>query len=148
MGVLKATRWMCTNLFFDSLRAPLSPKYLRMFRHLLFSQSGWSRSKVTCVGVLSTGHAERTFNYYYLLLLSDRHYYSSTPTRTGCGELLSFFLVLSKYNYVIRCTRWFIPLLILPLPSSPPYFLILFLISMIIHARPWYVPHHHRPRLI
>ncbi|KAF8499023.1 hypothetical protein F5888DRAFT_1686973 [Russula emetica] len=34
------------------------------------------------------------------------------------------------------CTRWFIPLLILPLPSSPPYFLILFLISMIIHARP------------
>lgn len=39
----------------------------------------------------------------------------------------------------MRCTRWFIPLLILPLPSSPPYFLILFLISMIIHARPWYV---------
>ncbi|KAH9982105.1 hypothetical protein BGW80DRAFT_1247079 [Lactifluus volemus] len=34
------------------------------------------------------------------------------------------------------CTRWFIPLLILPLPSAPPYFLILFLISMIIHARP------------
>ena len=49
-------------------------------------------------------------------------------------------------NHVIRCTRWFIPLLILPLPSSPPYFLILFLISMIIHARPWYVPHcHHLP---
>jgi hypothetical protein len=39
---------------------------------------------------------------------------------------------------VSRCTRWFIPLLILPLPSSPPYFLVLFLISMIIHARPWY----------
>ncbi|KAH8988222.1 hypothetical protein EDB92DRAFT_2068877 [Lactarius akahatsu] len=34
------------------------------------------------------------------------------------------------------CTRWFIPLLILPLPSAPPFFLILFLISMIIHARP------------
>ncbi|KAI0271684.1 hypothetical protein BC834DRAFT_860811 [Gloeopeniophorella convolvens] len=34
------------------------------------------------------------------------------------------------------CTRWFIPLLILPLPSAPPYFLILFLLSMIIHARP------------
>jgi len=46
------------------------------------------------------------------------------------------FVLLSEYNHPIRCTRWFIPLLILPLPSSRPYFLILFLISMIIHARP------------
>jgi hypothetical protein len=77
----------------------------------------------------------------YLINMID---YSSTALRPdrrrGCGLFLSFF-PLSKSDHLIRCTRWFIPLLILPLPSSPPYFLILFLISMIIHARPWYVPH-------
>ncbi|KAN0138560.1 hypothetical protein V8E53_003548 [Lactarius tabidus] len=41
-----------------------------------------------------------------------------------------------SHTTTMWCTRWFIPLLILPLPSAPPYFLILFLISMIIHARP------------
>lgn len=92
------------------------------------------------IAVLSTGHAGSIFNYYYRLLI-DRHS-STKPTRRrgGCGQSLSFPL-LSKSNHLIRCTRWFIPLLILPLPSSPPYFLILFLVSMIIHARPWYVPH-------
>ncbi|KAI0045741.1 hypothetical protein FA95DRAFT_1560870 [Auriscalpium vulgare] len=34
------------------------------------------------------------------------------------------------------CTRWFIPLLLLPLPSAPPYFLALFLISLTLHAHP------------
>ncbi|TFY73489.1 hypothetical protein EWM64_g10523 [Hericium alpestre] len=35
-----------------------------------------------------------------------------------------------------RCTRWFIPLLILPIPTAPPFFLILFLFSLTLHARP------------
>jgi hypothetical protein len=35
MGILKATGWIRTDLFFDIVRAPLGPKYLRMFRHLL-----------------------------------------------------------------------------------------------------------------
>jgi len=34
------------------------------------------------------------------------------------------------------CTRWFLPLLLLPLPTAPPYFLILFLISLTMHAKP------------
>ncbi|TFK57515.1 hypothetical protein OE88DRAFT_1804047 [Heliocybe sulcata] len=34
------------------------------------------------------------------------------------------------------CTRWFLPLLILPVPTAQPYFLILFLLSLILHARP------------
>ncbi|KZT23759.1 hypothetical protein NEOLEDRAFT_1095451 [Neolentinus lepideus HHB14362 ss-1] len=34
------------------------------------------------------------------------------------------------------CTRWFLPLLILPVPSAQPYFLILFLLSLVLHARP------------
>ncbi|KAL5495870.1 hypothetical protein ACEPAI_1334 [Sanghuangporus weigelae] len=34
------------------------------------------------------------------------------------------------------CTRWFLPLVILPLPTAPPYFLAVFLISMFLHARP------------
>ncbi|KAF8167849.1 hypothetical protein B0H34DRAFT_683301 [Crassisporium funariophilum] len=34
------------------------------------------------------------------------------------------------------CTRWFLPLLLLPLPTAPPYFLILFLFSLTIHAKP------------
>ncbi|KAJ7596614.1 hypothetical protein C8J56DRAFT_917882 [Mycena floridula] len=34
------------------------------------------------------------------------------------------------------CTRWFIPLLLLPLPTAPPYLLLLFLVSLIIHAKP------------
>ncbi|KAI0063224.1 hypothetical protein BV25DRAFT_1824800 [Artomyces pyxidatus] len=34
------------------------------------------------------------------------------------------------------CTRWFIPLLLLPLPSAPPYFLVLFLVSLTLHAHP------------
>lgn len=38
-----------------------------------------------------------------------------------------------------RCTRWFLPLLLLPLPTAPPYFLVLFLFSLTMHAKPWYV---------
>ncbi|CAA7260003.1 unnamed protein product [Cyclocybe aegerita] len=34
------------------------------------------------------------------------------------------------------CTRWFLPLLLLPLPTAPPYFLILFLLSLTMHAKP------------
>ncbi|KAL5495817.1 hypothetical protein ACEPAI_1281 [Sanghuangporus weigelae] len=38
--------------------------------------------------------------------------------------------------YRVRCTRWFLPPVILPLPTAPPYFLAVFLISMFLHARP------------
>ncbi|THU90749.1 hypothetical protein K435DRAFT_830088 [Dendrothele bispora CBS 962.96] len=34
------------------------------------------------------------------------------------------------------CTRWFLPLLLLPLPTAPPYFLVLFLLSLVMHAKP------------
>ncbi|KAJ6569630.1 hypothetical protein B0H19DRAFT_1219467 [Mycena capillaripes] len=34
------------------------------------------------------------------------------------------------------CTRWFLPLLLLPLPIAPPYFLVLFLLSLFIQAKP------------
>ncbi|KIJ54992.1 hypothetical protein M422DRAFT_24849 [Sphaerobolus stellatus SS14] len=34
------------------------------------------------------------------------------------------------------CTRWFLPLLLLPLPIAPPYFLLLFLVSLTLQARP------------
>jgi len=34
------------------------------------------------------------------------------------------------------CTRWFLPLLLLPLPTAPPYFLVLFVFSLTLHARP------------
>ncbi|TFK30687.1 hypothetical protein FA15DRAFT_751697 [Coprinopsis marcescibilis] len=34
------------------------------------------------------------------------------------------------------CTRWFLPLLLLPLPTAPAYFLILFLFSLTLHAKP------------
>ncbi|KDR85252.1 hypothetical protein GALMADRAFT_218337 [Galerina marginata CBS 339.88] len=34
------------------------------------------------------------------------------------------------------CTRWFLPLLLLPLPTAPPYFLVLFLFSLTLHAKP------------
>ncbi|KNZ78166.1 hypothetical protein J132_01691 [Termitomyces sp. J132] len=35
-----------------------------------------------------------------------------------------------------RCTRWFLPLLLLPLPTASPYFLMLFLFSLTMHAKP------------
>ncbi|KAJ7226022.1 hypothetical protein GGX14DRAFT_423535 [Mycena pura] len=34
------------------------------------------------------------------------------------------------------CTRWFLPLLLLPLPTAPPYFLVLFLLALFIQAKP------------
>ncbi|KAF8746226.1 hypothetical protein AX14_000025 [Amanita brunnescens Koide BX004] len=34
------------------------------------------------------------------------------------------------------CTRWFLPLLLLPLPTAPPLFLLLFLFSLTLHAKP------------
>ncbi|KAF9056429.1 hypothetical protein BJ165DRAFT_1433369 [Panaeolus papilionaceus] len=34
------------------------------------------------------------------------------------------------------CTRWFLPLLLLPLPTASPFFLILFLFSLTLHAKP------------
>ncbi|KLO08186.1 hypothetical protein SCHPADRAFT_944675 [Schizopora paradoxa] len=34
------------------------------------------------------------------------------------------------------CTRWFLPLLIIPLPTASPFFLTFFLVSVTLHARP------------
>ncbi|KAG1758006.1 hypothetical protein EDB19DRAFT_1660222 [Suillus lakei] len=34
------------------------------------------------------------------------------------------------------CTRWFLPLLLLPLPTAQPFFLVLFLFSLALHAKP------------
>ncbi|KAL0581403.1 hypothetical protein V5O48_000667 [Marasmius crinis-equi] len=34
------------------------------------------------------------------------------------------------------CTRWFLPLFLLPLPTAPPFFLVLLLFSLTIHAKP------------
>jgi len=34
------------------------------------------------------------------------------------------------------CTRWYLPLLFLPFPHSSPFFLIVFLFSLTLHARP------------
>ncbi|KAF9535761.1 hypothetical protein CPB83DRAFT_872548 [Crepidotus variabilis] len=34
------------------------------------------------------------------------------------------------------CTRWFLPLLLLPLPTAPPFFLVLFILSLTMHAKP------------
>ncbi|KZT06243.1 uncharacterized protein LAESUDRAFT_726064 [Laetiporus sulphureus 93-53] len=34
------------------------------------------------------------------------------------------------------CTRWYLPLVLLPFPIAPPYFLLLFLLSTTMHARP------------
>ncbi|KAI0719148.1 hypothetical protein C8T65DRAFT_736841 [Cerioporus squamosus] len=34
------------------------------------------------------------------------------------------------------CTRWYLPLVLLPIPIAPPYFLLLFLFSTTMHARP------------
>ncbi|KAF8887772.1 hypothetical protein BD779DRAFT_1526078 [Infundibulicybe gibba] len=34
------------------------------------------------------------------------------------------------------CTRWFLPLLLLPIPTASPYFLLLFLFSLAMHAKP------------
>lgn len=39
-------------------------------------------------------------------------------------------------NFTMWCTRWFLPLLLLPLPTAPPYFLLLFLFSLTMHAKP------------
>jgi len=37
---------------------------------------------------------------------------------------------------VVSCTRWVLPFLLLPVPTTPPVFLLLFLLSLILHARP------------
>ncbi|KAF9498198.1 hypothetical protein BDN71DRAFT_1481460 [Pleurotus eryngii] len=34
------------------------------------------------------------------------------------------------------CTRWFLPLLFLPIPTASPYFLVLFILSLTMHAKP------------
>ncbi|KAI1797516.1 hypothetical protein LXA43DRAFT_980838 [Ganoderma leucocontextum] len=34
------------------------------------------------------------------------------------------------------CTRWYLPLVLLPMPIAPPYYLLLFLFSTTMHARP------------
>ncbi|ESK88949.1 hypothetical protein Moror_13202 [Moniliophthora roreri MCA 2997] len=34
------------------------------------------------------------------------------------------------------CTRWFLPLFLLPLPTAPPFFLILLVVSLTVHAKP------------
>ncbi|KJA29358.1 hypothetical protein HYPSUDRAFT_211239 [Hypholoma sublateritium FD-334 SS-4] len=41
-----------------------------------------------------------------------------------------------KRSLRMWCTRWYLPLLLLPLPTAPPYFLLLFLVSITIHAKP------------
>jgi len=39
-------------------------------------------------------------------------------------------------TWSLRCTRWYLPLLLLPLPSAPPFFLVLFVISLSLHSKP------------
>ncbi|KAI9598296.1 hypothetical protein BDF19DRAFT_228765 [Syncephalis fuscata] len=34
------------------------------------------------------------------------------------------------------CMRWFIPLLLLPQPTAPPYFVFCYLVSYFLHKRP------------
>ncbi|KAH7330577.1 hypothetical protein B0J17DRAFT_678687 [Rhizoctonia solani] len=34
------------------------------------------------------------------------------------------------------CTRWYLPLLLLPFPSAPPFFLLVLIFSLTLHARP------------
>ncbi|KAI8983388.1 hypothetical protein BD414DRAFT_418663, partial [Trametes punicea] len=34
------------------------------------------------------------------------------------------------------CTRWYLPLLLLPFPIAPPFYLLLWIFSMCLHARP------------
>ncbi|KAH0838667.1 hypothetical protein J3R83DRAFT_6994 [Lanmaoa asiatica] len=53
----------------------------------------------------------------------------------------SYLIVLFRIvtQSLVRCTRWFLPLLLLPLPTAPPYFLVLFLLTLALHARPWSV---------
>ncbi|KAG8773564.1 hypothetical protein FRC12_002457 [Ceratobasidium sp. 428] len=34
------------------------------------------------------------------------------------------------------CTRWYLPLLLLPFPTAPPFFLLVLLFSLTLHARP------------
>ncbi|CAB4394064.1 hypothetical protein GLOIN_2v1617799 [Rhizophagus irregularis DAOM 181602=DAOM 197198] len=34
------------------------------------------------------------------------------------------------------CMRWFIPLLLLPFPNAPPFFVLIFLVSYFLHQRP------------
>ncbi|TRM65644.1 hypothetical protein BD626DRAFT_485428 [Schizophyllum amplum] len=34
------------------------------------------------------------------------------------------------------CTKWFLPLIFLPLPTAPPLFLLLFIVSLVAHAKP------------
>ncbi|KAJ3879339.1 hypothetical protein F5051DRAFT_371261 [Lentinula edodes] len=34
------------------------------------------------------------------------------------------------------CTRWYLPLILLPLPTAPPIFLLLFLFTLTMHAKP------------
>ncbi|KAF7319936.1 hypothetical protein MKEN_00777200 [Mycena kentingensis (nom. inval.)] len=38
---------------------------------------------------------------------------------------------------MVWCTRWYLGLLLLPLPTAPPYFLTLFLAALFIQAKPW-----------
>ncbi|KAI0771023.1 hypothetical protein BD413DRAFT_72839 [Trametes elegans] len=37
------------------------------------------------------------------------------------------------------CTRWYLPLLLLPFPIAPPFYLVLWIFSISMHARPWSV---------
>ncbi len=50
-----------------------------------------------------------------------------------------FSVLFAEIDIVSRCTRWFLPLLLLPLPTAPPYFLLLFIFSLTMHAKPWQV---------
>jgi len=42
----------------------------------------------------------------------------------------------SPSTAVMWCTRWYLPLLFLPFPHASPFFLIVFLFSLTLHARP------------
>ncbi|TDL21261.1 hypothetical protein BD410DRAFT_310247 [Rickenella mellea] len=56
---------------------------------------------------------------------------------TGNFQQISGPSGLSALNFnTMWCTRWFLPLIILPLPTAPPFFLIVLLISLTLHARP------------
>jgi hypothetical protein len=39
-----------------------------------------------------------------------------------------------------RCTRWYLPLLLLPYPTAPIYFALVALGALTLHAKPWCVP--------
>jgi hypothetical protein len=46
---------------------------------------------------------------------------------------------LKAERYMHRCTRWYLPLLLLPYPAAPVYFVLVALVALTLHAQPWSV---------